>query len=205
MGEEPRVLRVRVHYDFASSLCYVAHRVMQRMAPALADLGVALAWSPLDLARLVGPYRVGAKISDARRENALRVASELGVAVSVPGSWPDSRAANAAAFCAERAGRGDTWRERLFTAVFEEQRHALGDDDVLALARELELPLGARELARGKDELELKTELAREEQVSGVPTFMLGTWPFGGIQTEDTMQRVLERFARKTRAGELTE
>jgi predicted DsbA family dithiol-disulfide isomerase len=205
MGEQPRVLRVRVHYDFASSLCYVAHRVMQRMEGALGELGVALAWTPLDLARLVGPYRAGAKISDSRRENALRVASELGVALSVPASWPDSRAANAAAFSAERAGRGATWRERVFTAVFEERRLALGDDDVLALARELELPLDMRDLARGKSELEVKTELAREEQVSGVPTFMLGTWPFGGIQTEDTMQRVLERFVRKARAGELAE
>jgi predicted DsbA family dithiol-disulfide isomerase len=205
MDGRPGALRVRVHYDFASSLCYVAHRVMQRMEGALGELGVGLAWTPLDLARLVGPYRAGAKISDARRENALRVASELGVALSVPARWPDTRAANAAAFSAERAGRGDTWRERIFTAVFEEQRHALDDADVLALARELELPLGARELARGKHELELKTELAREEQVSGVPTFMLGSWPFGGIQSEDTMQRVLERFVSKTRAGELTE
>jgi predicted DsbA family dithiol-disulfide isomerase len=205
MGEQPRTLRVRVHYDFASSLCYVAHRVMQRMDGALGELGVTLAWTPLDLAHLVGPYRAGARVSDSRRENAQRVASELGVALSVPALWPDSRAANAAAFSAERAGRGDSWRERIFTAVFEEHRHALGDDDVLALARELELPLGARELARGRNELELKTELAREEQVSGVPTFMLGAWPFGGIQTEDTMRRVLERYAHKLRAGELTE
>jgi len=199
--------RVRVHYDFASSLCYVAHRVMQRMRPRLGELGVALEWTPLDLARLAGPYRVGAEISDARRENARRVASELGVVVAVPRVWPDSRAANAAALCAERAGRGESWRERVFTAVFEEGRHALGDADVLGLARELDLALDARALTRAAHELELelKTELAREEQVSGVPTFMLGTWPFGGIQTEDTMQRVLERFVRKLHAGEISE
>lgn len=205
MDAEAAALRVRLHYDFASSLCYVTHRVMQRMDSTLAELGVALVWSPLDLARLVGPYRVGARISETRRENARRVARELGVEVAIPELWPDSRALNAAAFAAERAGRGSSWRERAFTAVFEERRHALGDDDVLALARELELPLDARDLARGKRELEVKTELAREEQVSGVPTFMLGAWPFGGIQSEDTMQRVLERFVRKSRAGELSE
>ncbi|HEU4428256.1 MAG TPA: DsbA family protein [Myxococcota bacterium] len=205
MSAEPRIVHVRVHYDFASSLCYVAHRVMQRMRAQLDALDLALEWSPLDLARLVGPYRAGAEISAARRENAQRVANELGVALSVPRVWPDSGAANAAALCAERAGRGESWRERAFTAVFEESRLALDDDDVLALARELELPLDVRDLARGRRELELKTELAREEQVSGVPTFMLGAWPFGGIQTEDTMQRVLERFARKLRAGELCE
>jgi predicted DsbA family dithiol-disulfide isomerase len=203
MSAELPVVRVRVHYDFASSLCYVAHRVMQRMAAQLEALGVALAWTPLDLARLVGPYRAGAEISAARRENARRVASELGVALAVPRVWPDSRAANAAALCAERAGRGESWRERIFTAVFEESRLALGDDDVLALARELGLALQPRDLARGRGELELNTELAREEQVSGVPTFMLGSWPFGGIQTDDTMERVLERFVRKLRAGEI--
>ncbi len=203
-GNAP-LLRVRVHYDFASSLCYVAHRVMQRMAGELAALGVALAWTPLDLARLVGPHQAGAEIPDSRRTNALRVASELGVALSVPRIWPASAAVNAAAFSAERAGRGETWRERVFTALFEESKLALGDDEVLALAREIELPLDARDLARGHRELELKTELAREEQVSGVPTFMLGTWPFGGIQTEDTMRRVLDRYVRKHRSGELTE
>jgi predicted DsbA family dithiol-disulfide isomerase len=205
MRADERVVRVRVHYDFASSLCYVAHRVIQRMAGALEELGLALEWSPLELARLVGPYRAGAKLSDSRRENAQRVASELGVTVAVPQVWPDTRAANAAAFSAERAGRGAGWRERIFTAVFEEGRHALDDGDVLALARELDLYLLPRDLGRGRGELELHTELAREAQVSGVPTFMLGAWPFGGIQTEDTMKRVLERFAQRTRSGELTE
>jgi predicted DsbA family dithiol-disulfide isomerase len=203
MAGPARPLQVRLHYDFASSLCYVAHRVMLRMAGTLDELGIALAWSPLDLGRLVGPYRAGASIGNTRRENAQRVAAELAVAIAVPPIWPDSRAANAAAFAAARVGRGEPWRERVFSAVFEERRYELADDDVLALARELELPLGPRDLARGKSELELATELAREEQVSGVPTFMLGSWPFGGIQSEDTMKRVLERFARKARTGEL--
>lgn len=205
MDGAPATLRVRVHYDFASSLCYVTHRVMQRMDAALAELGIVLAWTPLDLGRLVGPYRAGAEIPEARRENARRVASDLGVPLDVPRIWPDSSALNAAAFAAERAGRGATWRERAFTALFEEHALALDDAGVLALAREIELPLGAGDLARGRRELEVKTELAREEQVTGVPTFMLGTWPFGGIQSEETMQHVLGRYVRKLRAGELTE
>jgi predicted DsbA family dithiol-disulfide isomerase len=40
-------LSVRVYYDFASSLCYVAHRVMERMAADLDALGIALAWRPI--------------------------------------------------------------------------------------------------------------------------------------------------------------
>jgi predicted DsbA family dithiol-disulfide isomerase len=92
----------------------------------------------------------------------------------------------------------------VFSAVFDEHRLTPSEDDVLALARDVALPLDARDLARGRRELEVKTEVAREEQVTGVPTFMLGTWPFGGIQPDDTMKRVLERYARKARAGEIT-
>lgn len=195
---------VRVHYDFASSLCYVAHRVMQRMRATLADLGVELAWSPLDLSRLAGPYAAGEEIPESRRANAQRVAEELGVVLKVPRLWPDSSALNAVAYCAERAGRGESWRERAFSALFEESRAAPDDAGTLALAREIELQLSERELSRARRELETKTELAREEQVSGVPTFMLGSWPFGGIQSEETMRHVLERYAGKLRAGELT-
>ena len=100
-------LRVPLHYDFASSLCYVTHRAMQRMAATLGDLGIALVWTPLDLGQLLGPYRAGEEISAGRRENAQRVANELGVALDVPRIWPDSGALNAAAFAAERAGRGE--------------------------------------------------------------------------------------------------
>jgi len=203
-GAAARILRVPLYYDSASSLCYVTHRVMQRMSGTLADLGIALAWMPLDLGRLLGPYTAGEEIPDARRENAQRVAVELGVALDVPRIWPDASALNAAAFAAERAGRGETWRERVFSAVFEEHKLTPSDEEVLALAREVALPLDARDLARGRRELEVRTEVAREEQVTGVPTFMLGTWPFGGIQTDDTMKRVLERYAQKARAGEIT-
>ena len=42
----------------------------------------------------------------------------------------------------------------------------------------------------------------REELVSGVPTFMLGAWPFGGIQSDARLLHVFERFARKARGRE---
>ena len=196
-------LRVRLHYDFASSLCYVTHRVMQRMGATLDELGIALEWAALDLAQLTGPYRAGVEIPEVRRANAARVAQELGVSMHVPSVWPDSSAVNGAAYLAERAGRGASWRERVFTLVFEERRPAPGPVETAALAAELGLALAPRDVERALRELEVKTELAREEGVSGVPTFMLGSWPFGGIQSEETMRHVLARYASKARAGEL--
>jgi predicted DsbA family dithiol-disulfide isomerase len=195
-------LRVRVHYDFASTLCYVAHKVMGSMAPELARLELELTWSPLDLARLA-PFRRGEPVPEVRLENAARVARELGVEASPPRLWPDSRRWNAAALLAERAGVEPIWRERVWTALFEQPQRSLGPEATLQLARELGLDPAPEELEKAALELEVRTERARDEQVTGVPTFMLGSWPFGGIQTVETMRQVLERFAGKQRAGQL--
>jgi len=193
-------IHVRVHYDFASTLCYVAHRVLDRMADALDGLGIELLWTPLDLARLVALQRPGAPIDELRRSNAARVAEELGVPVRVPRVWPETRALGAVALLAEELARGPSWRERAFTAVFEERLVAADIAAALRLARELSLALEPAAVEGALVDLELRTAAAREELVTGVPTFMLGSWPFGGIQSEDTLLRVFERFAKKARS-----
>ena len=45
-------MRVRVDYDLASTLCYVATRCMGRLADELAAAGVTLDWEPIDLSTL---------------------------------------------------------------------------------------------------------------------------------------------------------
>jgi predicted DsbA family dithiol-disulfide isomerase len=196
-------LRVVAWYDLASTLCYVASRVSARLADTLAEQEIALAWTPLDLAQLLRGYERGVPLAEERRANALRVAAELGVAVRMPAVWHDSRDANAAALLAEAAGRGAAFRERVWSAVFEEGRAMPDADACAALAREVGFPASANEIEEAREVLIERTEEARAALVTGVPTFMLGTWPFGGIQSEETMRRVLERYARKAREGSL--
>jgi predicted DsbA family dithiol-disulfide isomerase len=190
-------LTVRVYYDFASTLCYVAHRRLRALRPRIGDLGVELEFCPIELSRLLG-YRPGAIVDESRRSNAARVAAELDVPVRVPRVWPDVRLLSAAAVLAEPTGRGPSWRERAFTAVFEEGIVAVDAETTLRLAREISLDLTEAALDEATETLAGACENAREEGVSGVPTFMLGRWPFAGIQSDDTMLAVLERFARKT-------
>ena len=35
------------------------------------------------------------------------------------------------------------------------------------------------------------------EEVTGVPTFMLDRWAFGGIQSPETMRSILERWVSR--------
>lgn len=189
-------LAVRVYYDFASTLCYVAHRRLATLAPRIADLGIELAFCPLELSQLLG-YRPGAEIDEARRANAARVAAELDVAVRVPRVWPDVHRLSAAAFLAEPLGHGASWRERAFTAVFEEGIVEVDAETFERLARDVSLELASATLDGASESLATVCENAREEGVTGVPTFMLGQWPFGGIQSDDTMLAVFERFRKK--------
>ncbi len=195
-------LELPVHYDFASTICHVAHRVMARLEDWLAEQEIALAWTPLDLARLLG-RRAGVPLAEAARENALRVADDLGVETQMPALWPDSRAANAAALLAAEAGCEPLWRERVFSAVFEQGRSLDAPGAVATLADEIGLAIAPEALATAAAEVERRTEAARAAQVTGVPTFVLAGWPLGGIQEEATMREILGRYAQRAREGRL--
>lgn len=194
------MLRIPVHYDFASSLCYVAHRVMQRMAPELEALEIELEWTPVDLTRIAG-WRRGDAIEGVRRDNALRVARELDVPVRMPSRWMDSRAAMAAALALEGTEREPTWRERVWSAVFEEGRLLDEPGELERLGRELDLDVPSLSDPRRLEALEVRTLEALEAEVTGVPAFVLNGWPLGGIQTEATMRSILARFAARKRRG----
>lgn len=197
MGEAALpTVEVRVDYDLASTLCYVAKRCMERLTPDLEAAGVALTWSPIDLSSLTGWPR-DARPSPARRENVLRVAQELEVPVRVPRLWHDSRRAHAIGLAAPSI-RQPTWHERVLTAMYEEGR-PLDRDTVDALAAELGFGTDEGLLEAGHEGLSMRTKRALDQEVTGVPTFMLSRWPFGGIQSDDTMRTILTRFAARQR------
>lgn len=195
-------LAVPVHYDFTSALCYVAHRSLARLDGFLQDLALELRWTPLDLGLITG-WRPGTPVAPARRANALRVARELGVPVHVPAAWTDAREAGAAAIVLEGGPHEAAWRERVFSALFEEGRDVGAPGATARLAGDLGVAFDEGALLEARAELRQRTERAAADLVTGVPTFVLGRWPLGGIQDDDTMRRLLGRFAQRARAGAL--
>jgi len=188
-------LTIPVHYDFASTICFVAHRVLEAMREDLDAMGVALDWRPIDVSSIAG-WRRGMRVDGPRRENALRVAAELGVAVRMPGVWLDSRPAHLVALSLIRSDKEPAWRERVWSAVFEEARDIGAPGEVERLAADValdELP-DLEDFAR----LEAATEAAREAEVIGVPTFQVG-FPLGGIQDPATMRLLFQRWVDKQR------
>jgi predicted DsbA family dithiol-disulfide isomerase len=188
-------LTIPVHYDFASTICFVAHRVLERMQVDLDALGVVLDWRPIDLVQIAGWPR-GAVVEGPRCENALRVAAELGVAVRMPGAWLDSRPAHAVALALAGSPRAAVWRERVWSAIFEEGRDVGAPGEIERLAADLELDFGAIAGACDFSRLDAETRAAKESEVTGVPTFHVG-FPLGGIQEPETMRLLLRRWVEK--------
>lgn len=182
-----------VYYDFASTICYVAHRVLGRLAARIDDLGVDLEWRAVDLTRITG-WRRGARVSGPGRENALRVAAELDVPVRMPGFWVDSRAANTIALATDLdAAKATVWRERVWSALYEEGR----DIGTAGEVERLCLEIGITHPAVDLQTLEQATDEARQAGIQGVPTFLIDSWPMGGIQDDHAMTAFFERYVRK--------
>ena len=118
----------------------------------------------------------------------------------MPARWTDSRRAHAVALALVGTPREPAWRERVFSAVYEEGRLLDEAGCLEACARDLGLALETLDLRVALEALTGHTREAREAEVTGVPTFMLGRWPFGGIQEESTMRHLLTRWAARQRA-----
>jgi predicted DsbA family dithiol-disulfide isomerase len=193
----PECSTITVHYDFASTICFVAHRVLERMSDDLEAMGVALDWRPLDLVGITG-WRRGVVVEGPRRQNALRVAAELGVSVRMPPAWLDSRPAHAVALALAGGPKEAAWRERVWSAVFEEGRDIGAGGEVARLAADLAIDVQALGNVGDFTPLEAETAAACAADVTGVPTFHIG-FPLGGIQEPDTMKLLFQRWVDRTR------
>ena len=76
-------LTIPVYYDFASTLCYVAHKVLCEAEQQIADLGVALEWRPIDLTMTV-PWERGDSFNPEVRSSVRETGLALGLDVEMP-------------------------------------------------------------------------------------------------------------------------
>jgi predicted DsbA family dithiol-disulfide isomerase len=193
-------VRVPVFYDFSSTICYLTHRVLERLAPQLDELGIALAWHPIDLVAITAWQR-GEPFGPERTRNLERLARELDVAVTTPAHWMDSRPAMAIALALAAAPDDEArWREAVWSWVYQQARslEEPGALDAIAARAAIALEPGCE---RSFGPVERSTHDAHAAGVRGVPTFLLDAWPVGiGIQEDETMLDFLRRFAARKRA-----
>jgi predicted DsbA family dithiol-disulfide isomerase len=191
-------LKVPVYFDFASTICYVAYKAIDRLNQTLEQLEIELCWTPIDLTKITNVTR-NTPTDMTSRENALRVAHELGVPVRMPKRWIDSRLTNCAAILLEGTEKQRSLIDFIFSEQFERGNLIEDGETISRINAKLGIELPPEAFEEALEKLERQTKEAIKELVTGVPTFMLGSWPFPGIQNEHTMRLIFERYASRAR------
>ena len=188
---------MRVYYDFASTLCYLAHRVLSGVGEQIVELGVELEWRPIDLTMAV-PWARGDSFTEEIRTTVRNTGKALGVDVEMPDPWLDSRPASLVALKAPSASAEARWRREVFDSIFERKNCEL-TPDLVELAIEL---VGPDSLPGEEESFDCVEESTREAiafGVTGVPAILLDNWLFGGVYDGESMVTILQQLSEQYR------
>lgn len=192
------VVTIRLYYDFASTLCYVAHRVLSEIDAQITGLGVELEWRPLDLTSIV-PWNRGDSFAPEVRSTVKNTALTLGVDTEMPDPWLDSRPASQIALSTTSSQNEARWRRAVFESIFEQGVVEL-TPELLELAKQLTGPGSFSDDAEQRfDLVEESTRDAVALGVTGVPTLLLDDTLFGGIYDGESMLSVLGQLSQQHR------
>ncbi|HJY82818.1 MAG TPA: DsbA family protein [Candidatus Binatia bacterium] len=191
---------VPIYYDYASSLCYVAKKVMEQLD---GQLEIELLWKGVQISRRHQGWKNGEMIGDEAKGKIFRVARETGVTLHVPERWLDSAYPLEGAEFARDQGKFAEYHDAVFAAVFEEGKDISDLRTLLSLAERVGLPLAEFEqgLRTGVFTERIKENEAEATTfgIVGYPTFMLGAFPLIGIQPAETMRLLIQRYIDKAR------
>lgn len=191
---------IPIYYDYASSLCYIAKKVMEQLR---GKLEIELLWKGVQIARRHQGWKNGEMIGDEAKGKIFRVARETGVTLHVPTHWLDSAYALEGTEFARKHNKFAEYHDAIFRAGFEDGKD-IGDlPTLLSVAESVGLPPKEFEIAMNDGRFTTRVKETEEEartfQVVGYPTFMLGAFPLIGIQPAETMRLLIQRYIDKAR------
>lgn len=196
--DEMARVRIPIYFDYASTLCYIAWRIVRELE---GELGFEALWKGVPIAVRDHRAKPGRALGDLERQKVLMVAAETGILVAPPPSWIDSTAALQGSELARDAGVFPAYHDAVFRAAFES-----GDDisrpellETIAARAGMDPAKFRTGLKSGQMESRLHDHKREAEEFSalGYPTFILGDFPMIGIQPIDSMRLLLGRFIQQ--------
>ena len=189
---------IPVYFDYASTLCYIAWRIVGELER---ELGFTALWKGVPIALRNYRSRPGLPLGPLELDKIRNVAAETGVAVEPPARWLDSDKALQGSELAREAGAFAAYHDAVFRAAFEE-RAEIGDLEVLsaiAARAGLEPARFRGELERGRMAAQIAANKNEANRFSalGYPSFILGDFPLTGIQPIETMRMLFGRFIER--------
>jgi predicted DsbA family dithiol-disulfide isomerase len=191
---------IPIYFDYASTLCYVAWRIVGELR---LELEFDPLWKGVPIRWRNHASRPGNSIGALERAKIASVIAQTGVRVTPPECWIDSDDALMGSELARQAGVFEPFHDGIFRAAFElgldisdparlAEIAAEAGMDRDAFRQGIERRLAASCLMANKSEADRFSAL-------GYPTFMLGEFPLIGIQPKETMRLLFVRFLNQRR------
>ena len=193
-------VKIPLYYDYASSLSYVAKRVMQQLD---GQLEIDLLWKGVQIARRHKGWKNGEMIGDEVKGKIVRISRDTGVPLRIPAKWLDSSYALQGAEFAKDHNLFPEYHEAVFAAAFEKSKDIGELTTLLGIAEQVGLSGTALESALQSGNLNKRVDDPEQQAatfgVVGYPTFMLGEFSLIGIQPAETMRLLIQRYVKKAR------
>jgi predicted DsbA family dithiol-disulfide isomerase len=109
-------IRIPIYFDYASTLCYIAWRIVAELED---ELGFEALWKGVPIATRDFRFKRGRVLGERERQKVLLVAAETGIRVAPPPSWLDSMPALQGSEIARDAGVFPAYHDGVFRAAFE--------------------------------------------------------------------------------------
>src|ERR1039458_10297652 len=110
-------IRIPIYFDYASTLCYIAWRIVAELED---ELGFEALWKGVPIATRDFRFKPGRVLGERELQKVLLVAAETGIAVAPPPSWIDSMPALQGSEIARDGGVFPAYHDAVFRAAFEQ-------------------------------------------------------------------------------------
>lgn len=204
MSEAAKV-PVTLFSDYVCPFCYVAK---ERAAQLEEAYGIEVVWKAFELRSLAPGKGLPAEMhhnGDPNLKHVGKMARTCAEDVCLPIGdhvvYSNSRMAFELGALAEDHNQGRQYRDALFQAYFVDKRD-IGERDVLLdIAQTADLP-GA-DASRCLDDrthsarIDAELAEARDFGITGVPTFVIGSFPVVGAQPIESLRFVYDKLAKK--------
>jgi predicted DsbA family dithiol-disulfide isomerase len=198
MGLTVSKVVIPIYFDYASTLCYIAWRIVSQLE---AELEIDPLWKGVPISIRDFKARAGLEVGSREYQKVMITAAETGVPVTIPKNWIDSDAALRGSELAREARCFPAYHAAVFRAAFDEHRDISNHNVLADIARDagidreqfvadLKAERMASRIAENKREADGFSAL-------GYPTFILGDFPMTGIQPIETMRLVFTRYIRQ--------
>lgn len=190
-----RRVAIPIYFDYASTLCYVAWRIVGELE---AELEFEALWKGVPIRLRDNRSQPGNRLGEVERMKVMNVIAETGIALTPPERWIDSEAALEGAELARESRVFARYHDGVFRAAFEEGRD-IAKVDVLsgiAAAAGMDIVRFREDIASRRMAARVAANKAEADRFSalGYPTFILGDFPLVGIQPKETMRMLIRRY-----------